>query len=111
MEMCNTLILILTLCQHKDTTKVKLWFVIKFFMRLNEVQPGKQLGASAVNWSVGLVCLHMPGIPCALSRRAYLSVGQEVGASCVERLVVFVPSLPHPLLSTVYHCVTGACLI
>ena len=23
---------------------------------------------------------------------------------CVERLVVFAPSLPHPLLSTVYQC-------
>ena len=41
----------------------------------------------------------MPGISRALSRRAYLSVGQEVGASCVERLVGFVPSLPH----TVYQ--------
>ena len=46
----------------------------------------------------------MPGISRAVSRRAYLSVGQEVGASCVEPLVVFVPSLPHPLLSTVYQC-------
>jgi len=46
----------------------------------------------------------MPGIPCAPGRRAYLSVGREVGALCVERLAVFVPSLPHPLLSTVYQC-------
>ena len=30
--------------------------------------------------------------------------GGEVGALCVERLAVFVPSLPHPLLSTVYQC-------
>ena len=45
----------------------------------------------------------MHGIPCT-GRRAYLSVGQEVGALCVERLAVFVPSLPHPLLSTVYQC-------
>ena len=50
-------------------------------MRLNE---GKQLGASAVNWSVGLVCLRMHGIPRGLSCRAYLSVGWEVGALCVE---------------------------
>ena len=46
----------------------------------------------------------MHGIPCALGRRAYLSVMWEVGALCVERLAVFVPSLPHPLLSTVYQC-------
>ena len=38
-------------------------------------------------------------------RRAYLSVGWVVvGALCVERLAVFVPSLPQPLLSTVYQC-------
>ena len=53
---------------------------------------------------MGLVCLHMHGIPRALGRRAYLSVGREVGALCVEHLVVLVPSLPHPLLSTVYQC-------
>ena len=46
----------------------------------------------------------MHGIPHALGRRAYLSLGREVGALCVERLAVFVPSLPHPLLSTVYQC-------
>ena len=46
----------------------------------------------------------MHGIPCALGCRAYLSVGREVGALCVECLAVFVPSLPHPLLSTVYQC-------
>ena len=46
----------------------------------------------------------MHGIPCALGRKAYLSVGREVGALCVERLAVFVPSLPYPLLSTVYQC-------
>ena len=46
----------------------------------------------------------MHGIPRALGCRAYLSVGLEVGALCVERLAVFVPSLPHPLLSTVYQC-------
>ena len=33
-----------------------------------------------------------------------LSVWREVGALCVDRLAVFVPSLPHPLLSTVYQC-------
>ena len=46
----------------------------------------------------------MHGIPRALGRRAYLSVEREVGALSVERLAVFVPSLPHPLLSTVYQC-------
>ena len=46
----------------------------------------------------------MHGIPRALGRRAYLSVGREVGALWVERLAVFVPSLPHLLLSTVYQC-------
>ena len=66
--------------------------------------PGKQLGACAVNWSVGLVCLRMHGIPRALGCRACLSVGREVGALYVERLAVFVPCLPHPLLSTVYQC-------
>ena len=45
----------------------------------------------------------MHGIPHALGHRAYLSVGREVGALCVERLAVFVPSLSHPLLSTVYQ--------
>ena len=76
-------------------------------MRLNRVYQGKQRGASAVNRSVGLVCMHMHGIPRALGRRAYLSLGREVGALCVERLAVFVPSLPslpHPLLSTLYQC-------
>ena len=46
----------------------------------------------------------MHGIPRAPGRRAYSSVGWEAGAVCVERLAVFVPSLPHPLLSTVYQC-------
>ena len=36
---------------------------------LNEVKPGKQLGASSVNWSVGLVCLRMLGIPRARAVR------------------------------------------
>ena len=53
---------------------------------------------------MGLVCLRMHGIPRAPGRRVYSSVGREVGAVCVERLAVFVPSLPHPLLSTVYQC-------
>ena len=44
----------------------------------------------------------MPGIPRALGCRAYLSVWREVGALCVERLGVFVPSLPHP---SAFHCV------
>ena len=65
---------------------------------------GGTVGACAVNWSVGLVCLCMRGIPHVLGCCAYLSVWQEVGALCVERLAVFVPSLPPPLLSTVYQC-------
>ena len=32
----------------------------------------------------------MHGIPCAPGLRAYLLVGREVGALCVERLAVFV---------------------
>ena len=35
---------------------------------------------SAVNWSLGLVCLRMSGIPRALGCSAYLSVWWEVGA-------------------------------
>ena len=58
-------------------------------MRLNEVLPGKQLGASAVNWSAELVCLRMHGIPRALGCRAYLSVGREVGALCVAKVNLF----------------------
>ena len=46
----------------------------------------------------------MHGIPRAPGRRAYSSVGREVGAVCVEHLAVFVPPLPHSLLSTVYQC-------
>ena len=46
----------------------------------------------------------MRGIPRALGCSAYLSKWQGVGASCVEHLAVFVPFLPHPLLSTVYQC-------
>ena len=46
----------------------------------------------------------MCGIPRALDCSASLSVWSELGALCVERLAVFVPSLPHPLLSTVYQC-------
>ena len=49
---------------------------------------------------MGLVCLCMHEIPL----RAYSSVGREAGAVCVKRLAVFVPSLPHPLLSTVHQC-------
>ena len=56
------------------------------------------------NWSMVLVYLWMHGIPHALGCSAYLSVWQEVGTLCVERLAIFVPSLPHPLLSTVYQC-------
>jgi len=50
----------------------------------------------------------MRGILLALGSSAYLSVWQEKGALCVECLAVFVPSHPHPLLSTVYEC--GGCL-
>ena len=46
----------------------------------------------------------MRGIPRALGCRAYLSVWREVRALFVERLAAFVPSLTHPLLSTVYQC-------
>ena len=67
----------------------------------------KQLGASAVYWSMGLVCLHMSGIPRALGCSTYLSVWREVGALCAERLGVFVPTLCFPLCISV----TGACLI
>ena len=48
--------------------------------------------------------MRMPGIPRAPGHKAYLSVGREVGALCVERLAVFFPPLPHPSLSTVYQC-------
>jgi len=72
-------------------------------MRLIEVKPCKQLGATAVNWSVGLVCLRMGGIPRALGCCAYSSVWPEIGALCVESLAVFVPSLPHPFA---FHCVS-----
>ena len=56
---------------------------------INEVKPGKQLGAPAVSWSVGLVCLRMHGIPRAPGHRAYSSMGRKAGAVCVERLAVF----------------------
>ena len=72
-------------------------------MRLIDVKPSKQLGATAVNWSVGLVCLRMGGIPRALGCSANLSVWLEVGALCVEHLAVFVPSLPYPFA---FHCVS-----
>ena len=52
----------------------------------------------------------MRGIPRALGWSAYLSVWWEVGALCVERLAVFVPSLP-PLCFPLYISVTGACLL
>ena len=42
----------------------------------------------------------MRGIPLALAGRVYLSVWREEGALCVESLAVFVPSCPHPLVST-----------
>ena len=64
----------------------------------------------AANWSVVLVYLCMRGIPCAVGWSAYLSVWQEVGALCFERLVVFVASLP-PLCFPLYISVTGACLL
>ena len=39
-----------------------------------------------------------------LVNKIYLSVWRDEGALCVECLAVFVPSLPHPLLSNVYQC-------
>ena len=75
---------------------------------LNEVKQ------SLVNWTTGsdraqslsvvLVYLCMRGIPLALRDRVYLSVWREEGALGVESLAVFVPSCPHPLVSTVYQC-------
>ena len=50
----------------------------------------------------------MRGIPRALGCSAYLSVWREVGALCVERLAVFVPSLP-TLCFPLCISVTGAC--
>ena len=67
----------------------------------------KQLGATAANWSVVLVYWRMRGIPRALGCIAYLSVWREVGALCVERLAVFVPSLP-TLCFPLCISVTGA---
>ena len=46
------------------------------------------------------VYLRMSGITRALGRGAYLSVWREERALCLERLAVFVPSLPLPRLST-----------
>ena len=50
----------------------------------------------------------MRGIPRALGCSAYLSVWRDVGALCVEHLVVFVPSLP-TLCFPLCISVTGAC--
>ena len=50
----------------------------------------------------------MRGIPRALGCIAYLSVWREVGALCVERLAVFLPSLP-TLCFPLCISVTGAC--
>ena len=47
------------------------------------------------------VYLRMSGITRALGRGAYLSVWREERALCLERLAVFVPSLPHPRSSVV----------
>ena len=43
-------------------------------------------------------------------RVLYLSVGREVGALCVERLAVFIPSIP-TLCFPLCISVIGACLI
>ena len=59
---------------------------------------------TAANLSVVLVYLHIHGIPHALGCRAYLLVWWKVGALCVEHSAVFVPCLPHPLLSTMSQC-------
>ena len=55
-----------------------------------------------------LVYLRMRGIPRALGCIAYLSVWWEVGALCVERIAVFVLSLP-TLCFPLSISVTGAC--
>ena len=46
----------------------------------------------------------MRGNPLALACHVYLSVCRDEGALCVESLAVFVPSCPHPVVSTVYQC-------
>ena len=58
-------------------------------LNFNEVSPSKQRGVPLANWSVVLVYSRMCGIPRALGCSTYLSVWREVGALCVERLVVF----------------------
>ena len=50
----------------------------------------------------------MRGIPCDLGCRTYFSVWWEVGALSVERLAVFVPSLP-TLCFPLCISVMGAC--
>ena len=57
---------------------------------------------TAANWSAVLVYLRMHGIPHALGWSTYLSVWREVGTLCMERLAVFVPSLP----PSAFHCIS-----
>ena len=45
----------------------------------------------------------MHGIPRAPGCRAYLSVGREVGALCVERLAVFISNIPSSFRSFVQN--------
>ena len=80
-------------------------------MRLNKVSPSKELGASPVNWSVGLVCLHMHGIPRSLGCSVLFISGAGSRSIMFEALSGFC-SLPSPPFA--FHCVIGvtdACLI
>ena len=70
-------------------------------MRLNKLLPGKQLGVTTASWSVVLIYLAMLRIPRALGCNTYLSLWFSFMLSVSA---VFVPFLPHPLLSTVYRC-------
>ena len=70
-------------------------------MRLNKLLPSKQLGVTTASWSVVLIYLPMLRIPRALGCNTYLSLWFSFMLSVSA---VFVPFLPHPLLSTVYRC-------
>ena len=70
-------------------------------MRLNKLLPGKQLGVTTASWSVVLIYLPMLRSPRALGCNTYLSLWFSFMLSVSA---VFVPFLPHPLLSTVYRC-------
>ena len=76
-------------------------------MRLNKVQPLKQLQTTRCNHgqllAVVLVYLRMCEIPLALGGSTHLSVCGDEGALRVERVAVLVPSSLHPLLFIVYQ--------